>query len=429
MVLDGNDVWKPCSDFVWDAPLDFTRKPSLLSLYGSELRKLFVKRLRVHDASVEETLEHLSEMAKTDTPNFDPVMSAYHYLEEKVDIGSTSHEVCLKKFDAQALIAIPASGGPVVWKRRSECVWATHSLFHDEKKESILRFKTTLHDKLPRANEVSGFFQKVLSIPDAGLKEVIEEVRCLQSEDFHGDSLAKQMYRCIAALQGSDTHLVRLVNLSCQASEYTLIQCRSSFKDAPLIYVPDGDGGHRWLCPDECVWTKSCLRSKSALGPYYGACGMDDLFRETIGVQDVTLEILVDELCVNSNSLPTVESFQYAKKLIKACSEFGSLLLRDSDLIRQRCWPCRNMAGEMVWESVEEFYTNDNQDLYEMFSSITSFLDFKFEEIRRLKSFLKAVGVRSISGHVDSATSPEAPCSVNDVATKDIQRRARYLYE
>jgi hypothetical protein len=319
VILDHDGVWKSTSDFVWDAPPGFTKKSSLLQLYGNELSKLFKRILGVPNASLDDTIEHIAGMSEVNTKDLKPAIGAYMFLQDELPRhGSKLNKFmqkCQEEFSRRPLIAIPNFGRFIVWKRTSECVWKTSELF--ESNHINLRCKAILHVAYPEVNlhEVEYFFTQILGISDAGLEEFLQELELLRKEDSHDGRLIKRIYKCLAKLQYSKSNerLTRSIERLVYAW-FLLTAYRSRFEKEPLIFVSDNHGKHAWLYPRQCVWAKSCLRSKASLQTLY--CGLEILFRNIIGVQDITLSILVEELCrisTKEDEGARSEDFHYAK--------------------------------------------------------------------------------------------------------------------
>lgn len=433
VILDHDAVWKSTSDFVWDAPPGFTKKSSLLHLYGNELSKLFKRILGVPNASLDDTIEHIAGMSEVNTKDLKLAIGAYTFLQDNLPRHGpkldTFTQKCREEFSRRPLVAIPISGKFIVWKRTSECVWKTSELF--ESNDINLRCKAILHVAYPEANlhQVEYLFTQILGIPDAGLEEFLQELELLRKEDSHDASLIKRIYKCLAKLQYSQSNerLTRSIERLVYAW-FLLTAYRSRFEKEPLIFVSDSRGKHAWLYPGQCVWAKSCLRSKASLQTLYR--GLEILFRNIIGAHDITLSILVEELCrisTKEDERAMSEDFHYAKELIQACSKFETEVGSSNELTSEPCWPCRSREGSRIWKKAKEFFANDRQDLYDIFSKFVTFLDFKFEEVNRIKSFLKAAGIKFISSAVPN-TRLEEPFEIDVDRKADMHWRAEYLY-
>jgi hypothetical protein len=178
-------------------------------LYDKSLFWLFSSTLRIPDASIEDVIDHLKVLTDSDTADLGVAISAYEYLQRTVQKEAADKKKCRQAFDAYAMIATPVSDGSIVWKTRPQCIWKTTDLFQSN--GINLRCKTVLHNVLPQLDSLEYLFQKVLQIPNAGLEEFIEELRMLQTEDSHDDSLVSRIYECIAALRNIDPKLIRSV--------------------------------------------------------------------------------------------------------------------------------------------------------------------------------------------------------------------------
>jgi hypothetical protein len=85
----------------------------------------------------------------------------------------------------------------------------------------------------------------------------------------------------------------------------------------------------------------------------------------------------------------------------------------------------------MIWKKSKEFFANDRQDLYDIFSEYVTFLNFKFEEVKRVKPFLKAAGIKFISSAVPNTQvgQVEEDFETDIDRQADMRWRAEYLYQ
>src|SRR5437762_10926300 len=148
-------------------------------------------------------------------------------------------------------------------------------------------------------------------------------------------------------------------------------------------------GQSSWLRLNECIWTRSSIRNKTALQPTLQEYAT--LFHNTLGVRNVTMTMLGAELC-SLRSEASQSTFQYGKELLREISHFTENADRDVRLKEEPCWPCRTGSGDLAWLKIGQFHVNDRQNLFEIFSNRVSFLDFDFSRSRRITLLLEKVG-------------------------------------
>lgn len=186
----------------------------------------------------------------------------------------------------------------------------------------------------------------------------------------------------------------------------------------------------QWLSLNDCIWTRSALRSVHALMPSLNQ--YKGLFRETLHVENATARMLVDELLLKTSSATPARNkmgYQYVKELIL---ELSHQRMNDDDLRRldgKKCWPCRiKTSSRHGFRSVGEFYVNDRQDLFEIFSDSETFLDFDFNISRDLKKLLCNRGCEMcLSDTVVEETESQISIEQDRDFIKDLRRRAAAL--
>lgn len=188
------------------------------------------------------------------------------------------------------------------------------------------------------------------------------------------------------------------------------------------------DRSSRWLSLEECIWTRSVLRHKyaliSSLNEYR------DLFRDTLNVPNATMGMLVTDLLELQMDSPMEDEdkYQYAKELLQ---EIARLRQNDKELLRlrgQKCWPCHTPTCPRVFCSIGDFYVNNRQDLFEIFSHTHTFLDFNFTVSRKFADLLRGRGCDSfLSEKVIIETKACQPLVQDHDLTQNFRARADAL--
>lgn len=167
---------------------------------------------------------------------------------------------------------------------------------------------------------------------------------------------------------------------------------RRAFKKHPLVFLRGvrgiNDEKAQWLALEDCIWGRSVLRYKHALRPsldqYRG------LFRDTLDVPNATIDMLVTDIIKTpkDSRMDNEEKHEYIKDLLQ---DIARLWRKDATLKRlygKKCWPCCTPSGEYKLCSMGDFYVNDRQDLFEIFSGSHTFLNFDFDTSKKLTELL-----------------------------------------
>jgi hypothetical protein len=156
------------------------------------------------------------------------------------------------------------------------------------------------------------------------------------------------------------------------------------------------------------------------------------LFTKTLRVPEATLESLVTELLETTKKDPIVNSHSYmrAKLLLR---HIVRLSTSEDDLRRlhgRKFWPCHTPDSPRKFCSIDEFLVNDRQDLFDMFSSRHTFLDFDFDTARLITgTFKNQASFSFLSKCVSIETSFRKPLKLNHASTTDFRARADSLVE
>jgi hypothetical protein len=154
------------------------------------------------------------------------------------------------------------------------------------------------------------------------------------------------------------------------------------------------------------------------------------LFRDTLEVPNATTNMLVTDLlkppmCVH---MEDEDRYQYVKELLQ---EISRMRQNDEELKRldnEACWPCRTPTWQRELCSIGNFYVNDRQDLFEIFSNTHTFLDFDFDNSRKVADLLRHQGCDSfLSETVLTETESCEPLEHNYDLTQDFRGRADAL--
>lgn len=204
---------------------------------------------------------------------------------------------------------------------------------------------------------------------------------------------------------------------------------RYAFANRPLVFLGDiNDRGSHWVSISDCIWTRSILRNKYALEPTLPKyC---ELFRKTLAVPNATMDMLVNDL-LKATTRARVEDddeYRYVQDLLREMSRAP----RRSDALAQlddaKCWPCRTPTCSREFRSIGNFFVNDRQDLFDIFSSTHTFLDFGFDASRKIAGLFPHRRCHSfLSENVSIKTESREPLVDDDGLTQDLRGRADAL--
>lgn len=152
------------------------------------------------------------------------------------------------------------------------------------------------------------------------------------------------------------------------------------------------------------------------------------LFRDTLEVPNVTIEMLVTELINTSLSELNGDTFQYCKDILLDISRMRETNNALQPLNSAKCWPCREPSGQPTLCTIGDFYVNDRQNLFDIFSTSRTFLDFDFDQSRMISDLLRSRGcVSFLSSKVTVRTLAHEPLEIDKELTEDYGNRADAL--
>lgn len=142
------------------------------------------------------------------------------------------------------------------------------------------------------------------------------------------------------------------------------------------------------------------------------------------------MDMLVTDLLESLTDFPMEDEddYQYVKELLQ---EIARMQQNNEELERLdgiECWPCRtpNFPRELC--SIESFYVNDRQDLFDIFCDSYPFLDFDFDTSKEVADLLRSRGCDSfLSENVFIETESREPLEYDHYLTQDFRGRADAL--
>ncbi|KAF2008954.1 putative heterokaryon incompatibility protein [Aaosphaeria arxii CBS 175.79] len=404
-------------DCSWHGPKNHFIRPALFPVYGRELDRLFREILNVQNITAVEAEEHIQGLRDKGAT-----------IEDLTDIYVLIQEHCADTFSADdkyPCIAIPSpSGTKFEWKSPSQCVWDDEEFSQNE---LILESKIAIHHIIEQyAPTAVPFFTKVLEIPNAGVAELLADLKLMQEQKRDEPKRVYLLYERISNYRRGFAGMIKYIQ-KVQTRSRADHWDREAFQNSPLVFLRGiNKQSGRWLPLEDCIWARSVLRSKHAL--IHSLNEYRDLFRDTLEIPNATVEMLITDLLDVSSKMTSLihdeDGYQYVRELIQ---EIGRLYKDDSEvkrLVGKRCWPCRMRTGPPTLRRIGGFYVNDRQDLCDIFSDTYTILDFDLYVSRQVEGLLCSQACfQFLSESVTVETKFREPLGQDHDLKKDLQSR------
>lgn len=329
--------------------------------------------------------------------------------------------------DRTAYIAVPSSSGSTLeWKTRAQCVWDDDEFSQNGLKlESKTAIRSIVERHLPIAK---AFFIELLKLPNAGTHELLADLALMQKKKLDDSKRVYRLYERISSWRRAYPNMIKYVSIP-RAWQLANLFDRKAFTTNPLVFLRGiNSQSGQWLSLEDCIWTQSVLRSKHALTPSLKEYRC--LFQNTLEVPNATMDMLVTDLLESSMDDPMEDEdgYQYVKELLQ---EIARLRPNDEELEKlddEECWPCRTPTCPREFCSIGNFYINDRQDLFNIFSNSHTFLDLDFDTSRKVANLLRNRGCDSfLSEEVVTETECREPLEHDHGLTQDFRGRAYAL--
>ncbi|OGM49543.1 hypothetical protein ABOM_001651 [Aspergillus bombycis] len=282
-------------------------------------------------------------------------------------------------FEKYDLVYVPRPASKpwhsVRWDNPKSCRW--------ESPEHIWEVNPLhkLYSDIPDTDLVARLFKDILGIRNADAMDVKDElVLWSQHNERAEEGDVCSLYRSLARLLP-------------QEMEEDIEHIRESFYENDLIYHENEDGSWGWHNPSECLWSKATnIDGMIALNDEYE--GLEEFFVDTIGVQTLTLEMVITKLVDQGSTSASIEEVKETIWLLNKYLQTDDEV-PDSQSIRDaKVFPVRDLNGQTLLRSCDEaFSIADRKHLYDWFAGKAHFLDFSVNDIHRLEPFLNWVGL------------------------------------
>ncbi|KAB8229009.1 uncharacterized protein BDW43DRAFT_289566 [Aspergillus alliaceus] len=282
-------------------------------------------------------------------------------------------------FDKYRLVYIPRpANNPkhyVRWDAPKCCIW--------ESPEHIWNVHPLqkLYGDIPDTDFVARLFKDILWIRNVDAMDVLEELVLYSQENImEEDGEICSLYHTLTRLLPQKTS---------EDVEYI----RESFYKYSLIYHQNEDGSSGWYKPSQCLWSKATnIDGMVALNDEYE--GLEEFFVDIIGVQTLTLEMVITKLVDQGSTSASIEEVKETIWLLNKHLQTDEEV-PDSQSIRDaKVFPVRDLNGQILLRSCDEaFSIADRKHLYDYFAGKAHFLDFSVNDIHRLAPFLNWAGL------------------------------------
>jgi hypothetical protein len=330
----------------------------------------------------------------------------------KNDDGDDAMESIREYHDESFPIYVPndPATGKANWVSLDKCVWSSPAALKTKCCLEI-QYQATFSSFSQDRAYMADFFKNTLQLADCRWEDIVEEIESLADSDDVDFDRVTELYSCLANLEMSEDEKEDM---------------SEEFGENPLIFNPE-DGS--WHNTYDCLWsTTTRIPGMIALVEHYEE--LEDFFVGTLGVEQMTLQMVYDKLKDNTPALSVTE----AKSTLLA---FSALLISADEkparnpVLESQVFPVRGPDGTLeLRKGTEIFAIIDRADLAKDFEGKASLLDFTLEEFRSLQALISWAGLenRVLSVAVKEITSVDSD-SVRPVRSsqRQINRRAHAL--
>ncbi|KNG81405.1 hypothetical protein ANOM_010513, partial [Aspergillus nomiae NRRL 13137] len=291
-----------------------------------------------------------------------------------------TRKMILNVFEEYKLVYIPLpANNPEHYKRWDTpkfCIW--ESVEHVWNVSPLHK----LYSDIPNTDLVARLFTDILEIRNVAAMDVIEElVLCSQEYARAKDGEFCSLYHALTRL------------LPQRKTSKDIEYIRESFYKHDLIYHENEDGFWDWYNPSECLWSKATnIDGMIALNDEYE--GLEEFFVDIIGVQTLTLEMVITKLVDQGSTSASIEEVKETIWLLNKYLQTDDELPESQSIRDAKVFPVRDLNGQTLLRSCDEaFSIADRKHLYDWFAGKARFLDFSVNDIHRLAPFLNWVGL------------------------------------
>ncbi|KAF7558422.1 hypothetical protein G7046_g5742 [Stylonectria norvegica] len=280
------------------------------------------------------------------------------------------------------LVFTPSDGvNSADWAHPEDCVWASPNKIQTRYPLENL-YRTKLGRSEAGLDVLKQFFQCTLKVQDCDWHIYMDEIRDLKMEKNMDDfDWINELYVCL------DQAVPTLTAVDAKA-------LKKLFMEEQLIYVTTTNAV-KWYTVDQCLWSSATqIRGRVMLNDLYP--DLEEFFVNFLGVQPLTLDMVYDEL-IGKGVREPAPSISDVKKDIWAINALLQTSEKPPDaerILKSRIFPVCYPNGRTTLQTARtQFAVLDRKPLGDIFAAQAKFLDFTLDEVRRLKWFLKWLGL------------------------------------
>ncbi|KAM0280907.1 hypothetical protein ACHAQH_003796 [Verticillium albo-atrum] len=275
---------------------------------------------------------------------------------------------------------------------------------------------------------LSRFFSKTLVIDEVSWRDLWRELAKLRDQGCDDLDRIRGVYLYLANLKViAFQDEIRQVSRVADSKHPSSLRKRAFEDDTLIFVVRDGQSG--WYKTSDCLWSSTTdIRGKVTLNEDYE--DLRELFVEKLGVKTLTLQMVYDEL-LQTNAQAPIDDVKATLWSLNALLKTERELPDPEPLFRIPVLPVQYTSGNTALRKIgTDFAIVDNESLADKFRSRIKLLDFRREEVLRLKPFLEWVGLtnRYLLATVRESTSvAEADSRPISNPNHDIKRKAHAI--
>ncbi|OXV09681.1 hypothetical protein Egran_02556, partial [Elaphomyces granulatus] len=299
-------------------------------------------------------------------------------------------------FESRPSIFVPATGvWDAVWAVPSECLWEA-PLDMESKYPLKSLYESYFNQDNGNGANLTAFFEKTLSIPNASTEHFLEELKTLKSTQCTDFDRINRIYESIDRMRKTITSAA-------------INSLKNAFKDEALIYVVI-NGNSSWVHISQCLWsTATHIPEKIALNDQYcDSAAQEDFFVDFLGVQTLTLQMVIDKLKGQGAGQLSVKEIKQTIWVLNSFLQSETEYPNPEPILKSHIFPVRDPDGQVeLCTSAMAFAIADRKHLYDLFSNKAKIFDFNLNDVSRLEPFLKWAGLEN----------RYLSCSVKEIST------------
>ncbi|KAH8895463.1 hypothetical protein GQ53DRAFT_855993 [Thozetella sp. PMI_491] len=318
-------------------------------------------------------------------PDKERIYKLYQYLEhlasQSENPKDSQRKIRRDYFANNAAIYIPTCAyNQACWADIDDCLWLAPSHM-----KSRYPLASLYKEDWRIADEdliyLGKFFKSTIGMSDASQECFIEELEYLRDNKLEDLAVIRSIYQ----------ELENTRNSASQRQAYVLWD---AFRTKKLIYA-SGDLGSGWYVTSDCIWSAATqIADRVALNESYSE--LEVFFVQFLGVETLTLKMVLKELKRKAEMKVSVDEM---KKGLWCLNSFLRSEKSPPDfktLAQSKIFPVISGSEQSeLMDSSSKFALIDREPLRKLFAAHAAFLDFNFDETRRLEPLITWAGLQS----------------------------------